>query len=117
MNKTTTQRISAGKLAAGLALLAIGVAGFVNMHEVWRYWPLILIFLGIGHEADALRTRTGGGGFILIAIGVWMLVGSLELFELTYRTAFPIGIVIAGVGMILHALLGITKEKNREQQQ
>ncbi len=113
----TTQRISAGKLAAGLALLAIGVAGIVDSHDLWRYWPLLLIFLGIGYEADTLRTRSGGGGIILIAIGVWMLVGSLGLFGLTHRSAFPLGVVIAGIGVILHALLGITKENHREQQQ
>ncbi|HUR81998.1 MAG TPA: hypothetical protein VM733_14635 [Thermoanaerobaculia bacterium] len=116
MNETT-QRISAGKLAAGLALLTVGVAGITSARDLWRWWPLLLIFLGLGHEADALQTRRGSGGYILIAVGVWMLVGSLELFGLTYRDALPIGVVIAGAGMVLHALLGITKENNREQQQ
>ena len=100
----------------GLVLLAIGIAGITNTRELWRYWPLLLIFLGLGFETDTLRARRGDGGYILIAIGVWMLAGSLELFGLGYRSAFPLGVVVAGIGMVLHALLGITKETSREQQ-
>jgi hypothetical protein len=111
-----TSPVSVGKLTAGLVLLTIGLGGITHSRELWQYWPLLLIFLGIGYEADTLRTRRGEGGFILIAIGVWMLAGSLELFDLSYRRAFPLAVAIAGAGMVLHALLGITKEKTREQQ-
>ena len=112
------ERISAAKLTAGMVLVAIGVAGVMNARELWRYWPLLLIFIGLGQEADALRTRRGDGGFFLIAIGVWMLAGSLELFGLDYRSAFPLAVVMAGLGLIIHSLLGISgkKEEPREQQ-
>ena len=116
MNETETPHFSAGKLMGGVVLLAIGIAGITHTREVWQYWPLLLIFLGLGQEADALRTRRGDGGFFLIAIGVWMLAGSLELFGLSYRSAFPLAIVMAGIGMVLHALLGITKENSCAQQ-
>lgn len=113
-----TQRISAGKLTAGMVLVAIGIAGAMNARELWRYWPLLLIFIGLGQEADALRTRRGDGGFILIAIGVWMLAGSLELFGLDYRSAFPLAVAMAGIGLIVHSILGIRgrKEDPRERQ-
>ncbi|HVE69801.1 MAG TPA: hypothetical protein VNI54_00425 [Thermoanaerobaculia bacterium] len=116
MNDEQRAPLSAGKLMGGLVLLTIGLAGITHSREIWQYWPVLLIGLGVGHEADTLRTRRGDGGYILIAIGVWMLAGSVELFGLSYRSAFPLAIVIAGAGMILHALLGVTKEKNREQQ-
>jgi hypothetical protein len=113
-----TQGISTGKLAAGLALVAVGIAGVVRApHELWRYWPVLLIFIGLGQETEALRTRRGGGGFFLMALGVWLLAGSLELFGLDYGSALPLAVIMAGTGMILHTVLGIeNKETPRGQQ-
>ena len=114
-----TQRFSAGKLTAGMALVAIGIAGLMQSRDLWRYWPLLLIFMGLGQEADAIRTRRDSGGVFLIAVGLWMLCGSLRLFGLDYGDAFPIGVTVVGLGLVLHALLGITdkkKETPREQQ-
>ena len=122
---TNTQpaRIPAGKLLTGIALLAVGILAFTHAidfddwypEEIWRLWPVFLIVIGIGSEIDTLRTRKGDGGFVLIAIGVWMLAGSLELFDLSYRSAFPLGVVVFGLGLITHALLGVQKkEKNDE---
>ena len=101
-----------------MVLVAIGIAGVVQARDLWRYWPLLLIFMGLGQEADALRTRRDGGGVFLIAVGVWMLCGSLHLFGLDYRDAFPLGVMVVGLGLITHALLGISskKETSREQQ-
>lgn len=101
-----------------MALLTVGVAGVMDSREIWRYWPLLLIFIGLGQEADALRTRRGDGGVFLIAIGVWMLAGSLRLFGLDYGDAFPLAIVVVGLGLVAHSLLRIdgNKENPREQQ-
>jgi len=106
-------RIPAGRLVFGVVLVAIGVLAFFDAidlwetRELWRYWPVILIVIGLSNELDALRTRQGDGGYILVAVGVWMLAGSQEFLGLDYRSAFPLGIAVAGLGMILHALLGI----------
>lgn len=126
MEQTTTlsdRPFSAGKLVGGVVLLLVGtliffdVIDFWEPRELWRFWPLLLIVFGIGHEIDTLRTRTGGGGFVTIGIGVWMLAGSLELFGLNYATGFPLGIMVVGLGMVTHALLGVqSSEKNDEQQ-
>lgn len=113
-------RISAGKLVFGIALLAVGILTFVDAidvwepRELWRYWPVILIVLGVSQEIDVIRTRKGDGGYILIAIGVWMLAGSQEFLGLSYRSAFPLGVVVAGLGVILHALLGVEGKKEKK---
>jgi hypothetical membrane protein len=108
---TTDGRIPMGKLALGIALLLVGVLSFTNymelydLREIWRFWPVLLIFIGVSSEFDSLRQRKTGGGHILVAIGVWMLVANHRFFGLNHRTAFPLAIAVVGLGVILHALV------------
>ncbi|HWW59923.1 MAG TPA: DUF5668 domain-containing protein [Thermoanaerobaculia bacterium] len=110
----------AGKLALGLVLLLIGGLKFLdnidlfNARPLWHWWPLLLIVLGGASELDAIRKRRGDGGIVLLALGVWMLLGTQELFGLTYRTAFPIGIVVVGLGIILHAVIDVPRKQLEE---
>lgn len=106
-------RVPAARLVFGIVLFAIGVLAFVDaidlweVREVWRYWPVLLIVLGISKEIDVFRTRKGDNGVVLIAIGVWMLAATQKFLGLDYASAFPIGIAVAGMGIILHALAGV----------
>lgn len=122
---TGRPRIAAGKLTIGIILLAIGVATFLETIDVWdsgslwSYWPLLLIAIGAANELDAIRDRRRDGSFILLAVGIWMLVGSFGIFGLSYREAFPIAVVVAGLGIILHAVIDrpaslAGKENNHE---
>lgn len=113
MDNTTTadNRIPMGKLAVGIVLLLVGLLTFTDymemfdLREIWRFWPVFLIFIGVSSEIDSLRERKAGGGYILAAIGVWMLVANHHFFGLNHRTAFPLGIAVVGLGVILHALV------------
>jgi hypothetical protein len=116
--------IAAGKLVFGLILLAIGILTFadfthvIDYSEIWRYWPVLLILAGIGHEIDALRERRSGGGFVLMAIGTWLLVSQNRIFGLHYRSALPLALTVAGLGMVVHAIIDIPrprKERNRDR--
>jgi len=110
----------AGKLAFGLVLLLLGGLKFLDNIDVfdarplWSYWPVLLIVFGAASEFDAIRKRRGDGGIILFAIGVWMLLGSEHFFNLTYRTAFPVGIIIVGLGIILHAVIDVPRRQLEE---
>lgn len=112
-------RVSTSRLVFGIALFAVGVLAFVdaidlwNPREIWRFWPVILIVLGVAKEVDVLQTRKGDSGYVLIAIGVWMLAATQHFLGLDYASAFPIGIAVAGAGIILHALLGIDGKKEK----
>lgn len=104
-------KIPLGKLAVGIVLLLVGILGFtdimdmIDLREIWRFWPVFLIFIGVSSEIDSLRERTGGGGYIVAAIGVWLLFGNLHFFGLSRRGALPLGVAVVGLGMILHALV------------
>jgi hypothetical protein len=118
--QTGESRIAISKLVFGIFLVVGGVAAFLGSIDVWhvhhiaRFWPLILIAIGVANEIEAIRDRRGDGGYILIAIGVWMLVGSLHLFDLSFGEAMPIGIAIAGLGIVFHALFDRPSTKGKE---
>jgi Domain of unknown function (DUF5668) len=113
-------RISAVRLVFGIVLVAIGVLAFADSidllspRELHRYWPVFLLVIGIGMEADTFRTRQEEHGYIPLALGLWFLAASTDFLGLTYRTAFPIGVAVTGLGMIVHALLGVDGKKEKK---
>lgn len=108
---TTPPRVPLGRLVFGLVLLLVGILSvtdqldLIEADQIWRFWPVFLIVIGVSSELDSLRTRAGGGGYIVAAIGVWLLIANHRFMGLTHRTAFPIAIAIAGLGVMLHALI------------
>lgn len=121
---TKQPQFSSQKLVFGLVLIAIGAGAFVdaldlwNPRVLWRLWPLVLILLGLASEVDALRERRSDGGSFLIGIGVWFFAATQDIFGLTYRSAFPLGVVVVGLFMTLHAIVDkpepLKKEKTSE---
>ena len=112
MEQTQTKGgIEIGKLMFGLALVALGTIFFLDRLDLWDFsrlfhhgWPLIMVFFGLASEIDALRQRKSGGGHFLIGAGTWLFIGINGLFGLSVASAFPLGIVIVGLGVVIHAL-------------
>jgi hypothetical protein len=123
---TNTQKppVPIDKIVFGLVLVVVGVAAFGAGIDLWeirrivRLWPLILIALGLAGEIEAFRKRKGDGSGFLLGTGVWMLFGTLHLFGLSIRSAFPLGVIVVGLSMVVHALIDLpeTKEKENESQ-
>jgi len=117
--------IPVDKIVFGLILLAVGLITFGAGIDLWhpvrlvRLWPLILIFIGLASEFEAIRNRkSDGGSSFLLGAGVWLLFGSLHLFGLSMRSAFPLGVIVVGLGTVLHALIDrpVVKEKKNEHE-
>lgn len=113
----TRPPLPVGRIVFGLVLLVVGVISFGYGIDLWhprrlvRLWPLILIVLGAAMEFEGLRNRRDSGGSFLLAIGVWMLFGTLHLFDMTMRSAFPLGIVVLGLATVIHAIVDRPEQK------
>jgi hypothetical protein len=120
MESKPNNRIPFGKLAFGLVLMLVGLLSFTNyidlidIRQIWRWWPVFLIFIGLSNEIDSLRARKSDGGYIMVAIGVWLLVANQHFFGLRHGTAFPIGIAVVGLGVIVHALVDAPVSEHKE---
>jgi cell wall-active antibiotic response 4TMS protein YvqF len=99
------------RLAFGMTLLGVGAVsllhafGLFGQTDAWKLWPIAFIIAGVVVEIDAARRGRFGSGLIPIGIGTWLLAGSYHLFHLTHETAFPLGIVVVGAGLVIEAIL------------
>lgn len=93
-------------VAAGLAILLDNL-GIVRVHDIWRFWPLIMVALGI---SKALESRSPAGqvwGGLIALIGVAFLLDSLHIQILNFDVTdvvWPIAIIGFGVYLLLRAM-------------
>lgn len=117
------QKLPVAKLVWGLVLLTLGVLTLLETTDlwdsgpIWTWWPLFLIVIGAAGEIDALRARKSDSSFIALAIGVWMLAGSRELFGLSYHSGMPLALVVAGLFIVIHAVIDRRDTVKKENEQ
>ena len=72
------------RFVLGLAVVALGVLflldnmGYVDAHDLWRYWPGVFIAIGLGKLPAARSTPERTGAVIWIAAGFVLLANTLE---------------------------------------
>jgi hypothetical protein len=113
-NNDEPQRAHKGRVFAGLLIIAAGAVlladriGISGIHLSGRYWPLLLMALGIMRLVDPPMRRNGRRsrwtGAWFIYLGLWGFVSEFHVLGLDYSTSWPLLIVGAGIGMIWRAL-------------
>lgn len=102
------RRTDAGTLFTGLVLIAVGaiflaeqlnLADFGSVLRTW--WPMILILLGV---SKLTSWRSAWSGLWLVAIGAWLQLVQLSLFDLTYRNSWPLILIALGGVITVRAL-------------
>jgi len=92
-------RSRAQDVTIGLLLIALGglfLADQLAFNDAFhRYWPALLIVLGIGHLFS--REQRGGTPWLLV-VGVIMLLHTTDVLRL--RDSWPLFVVAAGLGWI-----------------
>jgi len=69
----------------------------INADVIWKYWPLLLIALGI---AKAVNEGKRVGGILLALLGVFFMLEHLGYRLFTWNNFWPVLIIAAGVAMI-----------------
>jgi LiaF transmembrane domain len=100
-----------------LILIAIGAAFLLNnlhivaFHELFQYWPVILIAIGLFRLVDSSQSNQRLVGAILILVGGFLLAGTLGFFYLSWGTIWPLLLIGAGLLMLVQRLslnIGVT---------
>lgn len=86
----------------GITLIVLGLLFTVDKLDLFEtmdllrdWWPVLLIAFGIA-----------SGAYVVAGVGVWLLIGGLGLYGLTYSTSWPVILIIAGAGIIVRAATG-----------
>lgn len=99
-----------GRFVAGGILILLGLVyaldsfGVLYAGDIFRYWPVILIGIGITRIFQSRLPGQRVAGFILIAVGSVFLLRTLRIFSFHIRDVWPVILLLAGGALIWQAL-------------
>ncbi|HUP46435.1 MAG TPA: DUF5668 domain-containing protein [Thermoanaerobaculia bacterium] len=109
MNSVAGRKIDTGALTGGIIMITLGVLFLLSRfdvadfgHLIRRWWPMIPVMIGI---PKLFSRETVWSGMWLITIGIWLQLCRLEVYGLTYSTAWPLLLIALGAGMVLRAVV------------
>lgn len=102
------KRIFWGLLLIGAGcLFLLDRMDIVDIEEIWRYWPLLIVLSGLVEILSASKFKHVTKGFFEMVLGVWLYASIESLWGLTFSTSWPIlliayGVAIAADGAVDH---------------
>jgi predicted membrane protein len=87
-------------VAAGVALL-LDHMGFIYIGSLFRFWPMILIFFGVGH---VFTPANRVWGVILLVVGAVLQLNNLGITHLRFADMWPIAIIAVGLLLMWGAM-------------
>ena len=96
-----------GEILVGLAILGFGAAllfsnlGIIQMRDITRFWPLILIAAGVMRLTRAKFASARGFAIFLMAAGVIMLFGNFGLVKMSWNLFWPAILIMIGLQHLL----------------
>src|SRR5262252_1549069 len=86
-----------------------------SLHDVARYWPVILIALGVVRLVDSHGTASVVFGALLAGVGSLLLLDNLGIFYFAWRLFWPV--VLIGVGVLMLLRTHYWQQERRDWQQ
>jgi predicted membrane protein len=104
-----THGIFFGAIVVGIGcLLLLDNLGIVRFHDIWQYWPVLLVAYGVSRIVDA-RTPSGYvWGGVSALIGAFLLLDTLDIIVFNFAVVWPLLLIAFGISVLVRAL-----ERNR----
>lgn len=96
----TSHRWDGGRLFIGGLLIALGLVFLlmnlevIGRFSIWRFWPLILVAIGINKLFQPFHRAEG---FWLLALGIWMQWNVLDLLGYSWGDTWPAALILLGI--------------------
>jgi predicted membrane protein len=97
-------------LVVGAFIVAIGVLllldnlGIVRFHNLWDFWPLILVIFGVAKILECHTTSGYVWGGMLALFGGLLLLDNLGILTFEFSLLWPVLLVGFGISMLVRAL-------------
>ena len=92
-----------GFICAGTVFLLQNF-GYLENIDVWDFWPVLLILLGLSHLAQPSGSRQAFSGVILVAIGGLFLLDNLNIIPYGFGDFWPVILILVGIFIIKGAV-------------
>ena len=103
-------RSGAGGVVIGSLIVIIGLLilldnmNIIRVHDVWRYWPVLLIVLGVAKILEAHRPAGYVWGGVVTLAGALILLDNLDIVVFDYNLIWPLVLIAFGLSMLLRSM-------------
>ncbi|WP_342118189.1 LiaF transmembrane domain-containing protein [Pseudoduganella sp. OTU4001] len=102
---TATQMFIGGAVILAGFLFLIDNLGWIDLEMHVHFWPFVIMVMGASTLAQAPRRGSGSAiaGIVMLGFGLLSLLKGMGLIYISWKVIFPIGIIAAGLMMVLRA--------------
>lgn len=106
-----------GRLIIGLVLVALGVLwtldnlGLTDAAAIVRWWPVVLLAVGLMKLTGFGMDKQTGLGAFLTAAGGLLLLGEMDVVHVDFGIIWPLFFIFLGIQITMRAMRGV--EGNR----
>lgn len=99
-----------GRMILGLFLMVVGILALldnlyvIELGSLWRFWPLIIVVLGLNKLINTATVRERGEGIWWIFLGLWLFVSIYHVFGLGFRDTWPMLLIAWGISMLYRSV-------------
>jgi predicted membrane protein len=110
VNPAESFRISP-RLIIGFGILTLGVLWTLDNLDVLesepftRWWPVLLVVIGLVQLLDRRSNTSRGGPVVLIIVGSVLLLNRLDFIDFSVGDLIPLGIALLGAKLIWDAVV------------
>lgn len=95
-----------------IAILIIGIGvllfldnfGLFHIYNIWRFWPVALIAVGVSKLFDCRGTGGRLWAGMIIAVGLLFLLDTLRIYYVSWHLVWPLVLVGLGITMLVKSL-------------
>jgi predicted membrane protein len=100
--------VTTPRFILGVCIVLMGIAlildqlGMVPAYHLMRFWPVVLILLGLASLQRCRGSRGAVSGLVLVIIGTWLLLNTLGLvFLRPWEFIWPLILVVIGARIMM----------------
>jgi hypothetical protein len=90
-------------IAAGVFLFLDNI-GLFHFHDIWRFWPVALIAIGVAKLTDCRGLGGRVWSLMLIVVGVSFLLDNLGIWHASWNLIWPLGLIGFGLLLLVNAI-------------
>ncbi|HTB20557.1 MAG TPA: DUF5668 domain-containing protein [Bryobacteraceae bacterium] len=85
-------------------LLLLDNLGILRFHDIWQYWPVLLVAYGVSRIVDSHNPSGYVWGGVIALIGAFLLLDKLDIIVFNFAVVWPLILIAFGLTVLVRAL-------------